>query len=297
MATIGIYNSSVSAAWDATDRLITLDANTAIVCQIVADNLYAKDFYDLGSLGLTGWTVIDAAANSADYNFFARDVDAEVKGPLNDFSIPFTEETTLSGQVRFMDVAVGVGGLSYGTGDASDLSQRGYLSRIHPADAVIQQDLDYAQVNGPPWRTLKYPNRYGTYDRFTLVGGTIAPQNTYTPFSRIYEDHLCGIQTIYYDDTARNWASCLKDPASNNGFWLGTSVHYTAVGCMLNNNPLLSTPARGNVDYWTSSTVFGNSTRALQYYNRTTSAQQVLSLGKTSTRRALYFRYMDYELT
>lgn len=297
MATIGIYNSTVSAVWDPLDRLITLDANTGIVCQLVSGNLHALEYYDIASRGLTDWTLINGAANSGDYTFIARDVDSEIKKPLIDFSIPFSEETTLSGQIRFADVAVNMGSITYGVGDAGDLLARGYFNRIHPADAVIQQELDYLQVNGPSWRTLKYLNRHGNYYRYTLQDGTEAPYNTYTPFSRVYEDHYNGINMIYYDDTARNWSSCLKDPATNDGFFLGTSWHYQAVGVMVNNVPLITTGARSNVDYWTSTTIVGNNTKALQFYNRKTSALQMLSLTKTTTRRALYFRMMDYEIT
>ena len=296
MATIGIYSSSVSASWDPLDRLIALDANEGVVCQIVGSDLFVLNYYDIAANGLGDWTLIDAAANSGDYTFYARDVDWSLRKLLNNYSIAFTYQQTLAGQVRFVDPIVGNGGGSYANYDAGWLGNNGYFNRIHPGDASIVQQLDWEQVNGPAWRTVVYPNRWGTYERYTLDDGTTAPYNIYTPYSRVYQDHYTGMETVYFDDTARTWAASLRDPSSD-GFFLGTEGHYSAWGVVINSYPLISSPARPNVDYWTSTTIMANNTNALQYYNRTTLAQQLVSLSKTASRRQVYFRYMDYEVT
>ena len=202
--------------------------------------------------------------------------------------------------VRYADPIIPNANTSLQDFDAGWQMVNGIWSRTAPEDAKIVQCLDYSAPSSQ-WRTLKHPSLiHGTTDRFTLLDGSVVPFNIYTPYYRIYEDHLFGLDIIYTSDDTYNWASSLHNPATDIGAGAGTGWVLPPIQVFYNialataNHPLVATPVRPNIDYWSATPVYGDPLKALQFYNRNGSGVACLEQNQTALRRRFLIRLKTY---
>tara|TARA_R100000951_G_scaffold35022_1_gene29696 strand:+ start:1643 stop:3139 length:1497 start_codon:yes stop_codon:yes gene_type:complete len=206
---------------------------------------------------------------------------------------------TPSTDVRYADINYSGAAASYANYDIGWCVANGYWERSHPATTIVQS-LDFTASGTYSHKTLVEDNIHGTKNRFTLNNGTVVPNNTYSPYNRIYQDHLYGIEYVYPNDSTYSWANALHDPTNDRGGGVGDGWMLICADVIfmakvnINNKPMIYLPVRPNQSYHLADTVPNTTNYNLIAPNVTSYGKRITSGGKTTSRRRLLFRFMTY---